>query len=421
MSVKDKLKKSIPLLSVVVSLAIICTITVIRIYKNKPSISDNGTFGLIDKLSFINLGETHWSLIGISLFILILVSLKVISKKNSVFDYALILTALSPTFLYYAINPQINILFLFLLSLILLTTNYEKKIFTIILSTLLLSFNSGMILFASLMFLLLQFYHKEQKYLRNIFALLFVGAILKLVYFKDTVFSKELILNLVMFVQEFGLHYGVSIIVIIFAVLGLISFWSRRSYPEVILILMTIISIAINEILLFNAIIIYYAAKMIKQFSETNWEVKALETGVLILIVLLFINSLSILISETTNGPPVEEEIKIYEQLDGFSGKTLYDFKRGYTLDYYTDLSSYAKDVRGDNAKIATQIYYSTKLSNTVSLLREEGIKYILITEEMTEKYWDNKTTGLLIMANDPDYFKLVYSEDEFKLWEVVS
>ena len=182
-----------------------------------------------------------------------------------------------------------------------------------------------------------------------------------------------------------------------------------------------VISIYSGSIIIFNLVMIYFAAKVIKQFSESEWKVKAFEFGVILLASLLIINSISIVAVGTITEAPIRIEKEGYENVARLSGIILYDPTEGNILEYYTELTPFAKSEDTINAKISSQIFYSSILDLTLSLIEENQISYVMIDEDMVEKYWNNQERGLLIMVHNQEHFKIIHSDQHMQVYEVIT
>ena len=62
------------------------------------------------------------------------------------------------------------------------------------------------------------------------------------------------------------------------------------------------------------------------------------------------------------------------------------------------------------------KIFYSSEPQETLRLLKWNKIDYLLIDEQMREKLWKNKETGLLfVLANKQ--FERIYNKEEVEIW----
>lgn len=423
MFVKMKDKKKIAMwLSITVSIYVMLWIAVVRHLETGKIFSSDITYKLMN-LSIGRIFENQIMGMGISflMFGLITVNLYSISKKVNLMKYVCILFVLSPPVIYSVINPNIELVFITIFISILNAIYFKKKIALAGLLTVSILFNSYHILFTAFGVLAAHIFLKD-KYLKKIFLGFVAIAIIKGFYLNEIWLwgSGKFITQFTGFIQEFGAHYGISIIIVLMGVVGLILFWSKNSQIEIIAGIMATISIYAGNMILLNLIVIYFAAKIIQQFVESKWEVKAFEFAIIILTILLFVNSATILITETINEGPSKIEVTGYTNIADIEGIALYDVQKGNTLEYYTQLESFNEEKESIPDKISNQIYHSTKLDFTVELVKNNNINYIIINEDMRKEYWDGDEKGLLIMIQDEEYFKIIYEDEYMRVYKVL-
>jgi hypothetical protein len=162
----------------------------------------------------------------------------------------------------------------------------------------------------------------------------------------------------------------------------------------------------------------------------TNWEsptIKVLTTFILILGILF--SSVSY-ITYLNNAQPSKElvhslsSIKDITSADGIifshysNGAYINSIsERKNFMDYQTD---YAPDLY-ERYNATQKLFSSRNINTTIDLLKDNNIKYIMITKDMKQGLvWTSEDQGMLFLLRYYQEFKPMYSDNNVELWQVL-
>lgn len=423
------------------------------------SLSNNGTFFYYDEYYYLNFLKKsnidlfdykfNFNIIGtnlinfnyfikiitIILFFLNTFLINIILKKLNLNFSMLIFIILSPVFLYTHLifNSFIIPLFFYLISInFLLKDNY---IASTILFLITLIFNP---LFFYIIIISLALYYGLFE--KKIFIPLVV--ILITTYLFSLIKKKENIL----IISDFGSNFGVSIFLILLAIIGLLFYLKQKNKNFLLLfILLSIINVSFyepNYVIFLSFIITYFASISYEKLINSEWESDILKNYVIILIICgLIFSSLSFLNNLKKEMPkPIEIDsirwLKNYQitkinNLDLSLNKelnkeylVLSHYELGYLLKYYElnpflDKNYYKYSTR-NKINETEKILKSRNLKEVISFLKENNIKYIIINKELQNIIGKKEDDGILLLLKNSKNFKEIYKYNDINIWEVL-
>ncbi len=323
--------------------------------------------------------------------------------------------------LYNTINFNLNILGLFFLILTLYLIENKKYNLSYLsaLGIIIAPFYTAIIF--SFIILAFGFLQKDKQYyfaFLEIFYLTTVaGFFAKSIYFLSL---NNIITNSKIFIQEFGNYSGIGLIFILMAGLSFFIFLNKKSLFEPTLFLAGIISILDQNILALNILVLLFSSQLIKYFLAMDWEVKIFKVFSLIFILVIILNSLTFFTNGYINNGLNSQDVSTYSFLElKEDGVVIGNFNKINAIAYYSKKQTLDKYNESD-ISFANDVYYSTQINKTMTLLYERNIKYLIIDQEMQRDIWSSNKKGLLIMITNDNYFKLIYSDEKVKMYEVL-
>lgn len=419
--------------SILVSLITIITILIIRIWLSSPLIISEQSYGfLLELRNYIGNFSSYFIILNIVLslisFILFIFFLK--KEKGESYLLSLGIFVLTPTFIYTIFNPDYNIISIFLTSLILFCIRLGKNI-SILCAILLILIVSMLPFSVSLLALLLILAFSSlggisQKTKKTILNLFFTGlfiTLIKSLIFRDIHITNpsEILSVFFSFLLEFGNSNGVSIIFIIITILSLFTLWIKKSHTEKILFILIIISLLTQNIFYFSFFLIMISGKFIEIFFMQEWHIKTYKIASLLLLSFFLVLNLFFFMENYLDASPTDLDMSHYmiiSQISSQDSYILYDPEKSSSAEFYSKkkiFSNYGDELE---EKISSQIFYSTSLEYTCSLLSEYNISHIIITEEMKERIWSDEKKGLLVMVEDKGKFEQILSLGQIKIYQ---
>jgi len=412
--------------SFIIYIFLIFFLVVSRINKKYPFLVFEETYKILNLFSENVLLNQY--LILISFFILfltlIIVFLIMDGQKNLVVPLSLFI--ISPTFVFYSINPTFEIISFFILVLVLLLAFKEKSILAFLTAVLAGLINGVFALLTALVFVAIAgSIHNitQKKILKNCFVITLISGVL-FSPFNNTSFivNRNVFQTLSSFIIELGNFYAVATIFILIAIFGLITFWIRKSSYEIYLSLLILSSILYGKLFFFSFGIILLSGKFINFFYSIDWEIKEFKIITEILIVFLILFSHFFFISSYVVEKPTLNEIELFYHLNYFQqGNIVTDHRQGYSIEYYTPHNTITKFDSYESRRVAELIFYSTNLDRTKELIREHDVDYIIISESMREEVWQSANRGLLIIIKDADTFRQILELEDYKIYEYIA
>ncbi|MBU1111359.1 MAG: hypothetical protein KJ896_01155, partial [Nanoarchaeota archaeon] len=244
------------------------------------------------------------------------------------------------------------------------------------------------------------------------------------------------------FVSDFGGLAGISIFVIVLGVIGLYSILKEKTnYFVYLCLIVLLISFYLNNltIYLLSIVFAYLAASFTFNLIERKWALIEIKNFTILLLVLGVIFSGLTYIDRISDYQPQQELIDNLIWLDDYeirSGDQESDFtllslpENEFYISYLSNFKAFTalKEQNIDpvlRSKIdnflgpeevipGKGIFYLTYPVQLFPILEDNNVKYILI-DPLTKELFEEK--GLLFALRN-ERFKLIYSEEDFEVWE---
>jgi len=253
------------------------------------------------------------------------------------------------------------------------------------------------------------------------FLIIFCVSLLKTLFVKTTFIPTPSIDTIYALIQELGTYSGISFMMLILAILGAVLVAKDRS---VILgtFLMICVGLFYGDPLLASIGILIFTSLLIHKLVTMTWTAKALQFGACAFILISVLNTGFIFTQGYLNANPSQDITEAYTEFQSVASRVVIaPMESSYYFEYVTDARAFANIDTPVQIKLTEQIYYSTDLAYTVSLLADNNISHIIITESMLQKIWSQKQKGLLIMLTNDFHFREIQRSDTVVIYEVRS
>jgi hypothetical protein len=331
-----------------------------------------------------------------------------------------IMITLSPPILYGIFNITQTTIMGILAIFIWISIERKIKILPYILSISigLMSFPIGMG-FACFLFSSNSYSSNKNRLTQNVLVII-AAAIIGALFLKDTLIKPFSSIAFNALIQEFGTYQGISFVFVMLAILGISAVRQRRSFTAGNIAALAIGIFAQEPSIIVISILIF-ASLLLHKIATMSWTAQALKIGVYVFLLLTIINSTLIFTQGHINASPSHSDTALYEKLEAVHIQNgIIPIESAYYFEFTTKNTAFAKIDTPLQQKVLNQIFYSTDLNYTVSLLQENNISHILINENMLTDIWSNQRKGLLVMITNEEFFTPTYLGSSNTVFEVV-
>lgn len=369
-------------------------------------------------------------LAAISLYLLLKI-LKKLEIDEDTKRYGIIVAAISPAIMYAftVFSPKSMIYVLFLIAIYSAIKGSKLTPLVIILLALTNALIAGIVLLLIILGHLLG-YGKKEHQIRNTTIAYIVTILLLLILSKTNLILDftPTILGFGDLFSEFGSLQGYTIMIIGLAIIGLTSWWSKKTERTMIIlsiIALFILSIIYPTIILITVTIFsIYAGLAINYLIKREWRIEILKNITLLLIICSLIFSM-VIFNTTIIKKVTHEKVAGAVQLSISDPKDiiLSSEENGYIIQNlakrktYLDSASYKYPNYKNKTQTAQEIYYAKNLVELNTQLENNSIKYILLDSDMKQKLWNNKEEGLIFFFENAKDFVKTYVNDEVEIY----
>jgi hypothetical protein len=421
------------IISLCISIAISAFILIGRSSRGKTLIFDEQSFAFLTHFELTTGISSVTSLafclpcliVSALLFCSIIVGL-LFTFRTDLF-YPLALFSLTPTAINAILNPSLVTVTIFLTLIIIICLEYRLSILSYILA-LLVGFTSLELGILSALLILSASTAKnnsksvEKEYHKAFFVILFTTVVISVLF---NALSLPIEINifqtLVNNIFEFGNPQGISLVIVLIAVLGLLTAWIQNGKFEIAVSLLLIASLLLQNMLFLVFAACLIGGKVLEFLYSAAWESKFFKQASFFLIILMLISIPVLAAHDFINGPPntshtsLSKDIKTIDIQESY----LYRVEYSHTLSFLTGANIIPKNHENDEVQLANLAYYSADLERTKEILDELEVSYIIITESMKEDIWNGEQKGLLIMITNTDTFSVVKQTNDYTIYEV--
>ncbi len=362
---------------------------------------------------------------GIIMFLGLFVLLRKLGLNREIYTNAIVLSLLTPSFIFLFSQPNSSAFALALLVWGLALVDSTRKLSKAAGFLLLCASASSSGFWALVVLVAALSYNRliRDKLLAISLAIISTGLFLSQI--PETRFSSNLLNKLVF---EFGAANGISLSVLLLGMLGLVLTWKRM--PELkttyFFVLLTIIAISFNftQPYLLSFLLIIFSGYSLVRLKEKKWELMFLKRATIILLMLSLIIPALMSMALFMDATPTHQETKAINFLAKLNtrGVVLTSGQLAPAVEFIAKLRALPEPaLENRTMKDIEEMYHSMSLKETLSLMKAYNISHILISESMkkSNRIWHEENEGLLFLLRNNETFKLVYNESKVMVWEV--
>src|SRR3989344_334326 len=340
----------------------------------------------------------------------------------------LVFTIISPTFILSFSNFTQSSYFIFLLvfGLYLLSRNRITLRIIGILPLLIITFLNGFSSVLLILILTIYFwaFKRLNKQLIYLLTLIFLSFIFNMVFLRKDFFMTTLTNNqhLTNLIAALGGTSGISFLVILLALVGLVVTW-RKSYFYKSYLFLPLFAVAYfynnRAIFLLSLIINFFASIGFLKIFQRPWILQEIKKYTFLLIILgLLFTTISYLDRSSSSGPLAgDKEVLTWIKDNTLSDAIIFsDPVDSQPVKFFSDRPVFYliyKD-RSYSERLSEEIFSATYISDYQKIASDSRISLFYITPRLREKLPSEQ--GLLFLLRS-ETFKLVHSSNGFEVW----
>ncbi|MFC2136196.1 hypothetical protein ACFLTH_16390 [Bacteroidota bacterium] len=361
-------------------------------------------------------------LLSVVMFVLIIKDL--FEEKNIVL-LSVSMLILSPLFLYlftrinaYSFATLFSLVFIFFL----MRNNYWSIPFLVLLSVT----NFSMFIVNLLLLFSYYLYSREKMLFWSNFFISVITTIIFAYFYRgfiiwSNIFSPPTFVD---FFTSFGAQSGIAFFYLFLGVLGLFTIWRRKSaYNYFLISFMVIFIFSLFNLagrIALNFYLCVLSGMLIWFLIERKWAIDTIKKFTLLLILCGVIFSTSLYIDQLIQSEPGAELVSALSELKNQDeGTVLTHQSYGYLVEYFADKKSFLDDSSPNYENyvylkiIEHRIFDSRNLDETEFLLKENNIKYLVVTPAMKKGLvWKRESEGLLFLIENTEAFNILHSNN---------
>lgn len=359
---------------------------------------------------------TALNLIMIILFMISILILYNLTKEPLIF----LLVLLSPLFLQlFFVSNDYSFSFLFMLICLLMIKNNKYVLASIPLAACLF-FNTVFGILLTILMICFTVKNKKNKLLIILYSCLMIIFL--------TMFSSIPIIFANNYFIEFGSLYGISLSMIILTLFGYKEV--KKNFYCLTMIICSILFATIDFVavaLAINIVLLYSLSISIKKLIKENWNnenIKKATIG-LIFCILLF-SSLSHINYNLSNQISKDEINSLSNLSDKINGTIITLPKYGYVVKFFVKKNIFLDNeihlIKNGDLKIKelNNVLFSRNIKNTLSILGQRNISYVLIPKDIKENVWKTKDSGILFLIDThKDNFKEILNDKNIEIYKI--
>jgi hypothetical protein len=236
------------------------------------------------------------------------------------------------------------------------------------------------------------------------------------------------------FIAGVGTQAGISIFVIILSFIGIFSTWKLKYglFPSYAAMLALIAGTAFDKdfVLYLNILASVLAASAFLRLIRIKWEIRLVKNITLLVIVcgILFntVSHIAFAVRSVPDQSTMDALKWLGDNRQEGTSFVLSDYSNGFWIEYWSHLPAFmdsSKYVIGSAQRynVSDTIFHSYDLKKTRSLLVTNNIHYIYIDGVMKDgKIWKKPDEGLLLLLENNESFKNIYTDADKEIWEVL-
>ncbi len=343
----------------------------------------------------------------------------------------------SPQFISsYTISIRKGVAFLLLILTFYLLSNKNKRMNIISIIPMILYITMGLynVIMLIILFIIVFAFEKKMTKTWMVAPIVFLGYYLPFLLTKGVPYihfanSQFLLKD---FFSDFGGLYGASIFGFILAIMGVFLMWKKTT--KIILLYLTSVSLIVISYFMpeYNyfvmLLIAIFAGGSIYYYYKRTWKADFIKNLTLMVIICGLLFSFISFIVQLEDVQPTENFLEMTDFLQNLdSSNIISHYSNGFMIEYYSDMDAVFQshlcpiDQKEKLCKDTEILFASRNLENTMSILQEYKVKYIIITPEMKNGLvWSKENEGMLFLFRNKNFFRQIYNSRGYEVWQVL-
>ena len=274
------------------------------------------------------------------------------------------------------------------------------------------------------------YFYVSRKKKVNPFPLLLIGTTMFLILLNIFAFNQPFILGpfntgqtITTLLSDFGSTGGVSVFLLMLALIGLTITWKKKSFYAAYLFLPVVIPAYLynqKSIFFLSLLTTFFAVIGLIKLFEKKWTLDNLKKFTFFLLILGILFSTITYVERLQEQSPTKYEIEALQIIKEDTSKDVIVFslpQKGPFIRYIAQRTPFYELHQQDTLKsdISRAIISSGYITQLFPLLEENNISIIYITKEMKESL--PKDQGLLFLLKN-ERFILIHSNEEVEVWK---
>lgn len=225
----------------------------------------------------------------------------------------------------------------------------------------------------------------------------------------------------------FGAALGFDIFLLLIFMMGFMFSWpekEKRPYHLAALSLV-ILSFFNTPLRVFASLAITpYCVEAISRLYKRRWELRIIRAGTIILLLCALVFSFVNQVNIQVNSAPDKNIYGALMAMRGNApGSVLSDESNGFMIEFFSARKAFLDDNSRfqnnyDSLKRASEeLFNASRLNEASPLLDNLRIRYILITPDMKEQFWESREEKLWLLVKHSEKFDNRFDDNGFDVW----
>jgi len=279
-------------------------------------------------------------------------------------------------------------------------------------------------IFSALLVLLLQLaFIKKKKIL--LLVVTSIGLLLNIIFFQPEFFRGPFHVQQALpdLISDLGGHSGMSLFLVLLAIIGVAFTWKKKNYYKWYLFLPVLLIAYIfstQTIFYVTLLAVFFATVSFIRLAEDKWQMQFLQDFTIIIIILSLLFSSISFLQRTAENEPSRGDVQVLEWVreNTHSRDIVFSTaENGPFITYFAHRTPFSQlnEKNREKEVITQKILNSTYIGETFPLLERNKIAFVYITPAIRQDYPQDQ--GLLFLFKN-ERFKLRYAQEGHEIWE---
>lgn len=217
-----------------------------------------------------------------------------------------------------------------------------------------------------------------------------------------------------LFVSDFGGIEGMSVFIVLLAVIGMIFSWGEKTKKWYFTIILLFIVMLLHErvILLVNVLGVMVAGYAFDRLRSMEWKLKLIKNASLLVlscgILFSFLSHATVLAGAL---PDNDFESAFVQLRSGQPGVVFSHSSNSQWIRFWSRMPVVdEKDISADILSFSVE-------EKVFPVFEQEKVQYVVLTKNLVGTVWDNENQGLLFFVRNSKTFKKIYENNGVVIW----